>query len=238
MIRPLVIAIVGALAGAGLAFGFQTLRPPSAETAPPAGADEGELAGLTACEQVEALEAEITELKSAVTEAQTDLERVETRANESVGEPTPWPGDAPDPSGALNASLEKFGGTLLALDCSEDPCIHASLFVGPGADADGFIGEGTAQGHARVTSLSGNNAENVPHKYVVRTIDGPEAAEGPTAKRIAYRMREAYSAGLQRITFEPLDPAKPELGWKLTEDEPAAEEAPEAPAPEADGGEE
>ena len=237
MIRPLVIAIVGAIAGAGLAFGFQTLRPPAAETEPPAGSDAGELAGLTACEQVSALKAEISQLKIQVRDGKVELAEVEGRAAEVVGAPAPWPGAAPDPTASLTASLEKHGGTLLALDCSENPCVHASLFVGPGADADAFVAEGTPQGHVRLTSLAGNNAENVPHKFLVRTIDGPESIDGPTATRIQYRMRQAYAAGIQRITFEPLDPGNLELGWKLTEDEATGEGSADEPATPEEGGE-
>ncbi len=237
MIRPLVIGIVGLLAGAGLTVGFQTLRPPAAEITPPAGQDAGELAGLDACEQVEVLKSQLPELQANLTDAKADLADAESSARKVTGLPVPWSGEPPNPRESLTSSLEKFGGTLLALDCSEDPCIHASLFVGPDADADGFLAEGPPQNYQRVSSLSGNNAENVPHQIVVRTIDGP-SDDTANATRIEYRIGQLFSTGVKRITFEPLDPAKPELGWKLTEEagpaeaEPAEEAQPDDGAPE------
>lgn len=247
MIRPIAIALVGALAGAGLAFGFQTLRPPAVDVSATAEEDE-EFAGMTGCEQVEAINGTITALKAELDAGEADLASLKSRAAEVVGEAVEWPADkagsiAESTRASLTSSLERFGGTLLVLDCSEDPCIHASLFQGPDADADGFVADGPAQGHVRLTTLSGNNAENVPHKLLVRTIAGPEAADGEHAKRIGFRMQQIFPAAVQKITFEPIDPAKPALGWKIAEDEPAADEgdapAPEgdAPAPEGDGGE-
>ncbi|MEM6929154.1 MAG: hypothetical protein AAF602_19605 [Myxococcota bacterium] len=234
MIRPLVIALVGALGGAGLAFGFQTLRPPAAETEGPAGADEGSLAGMTACEQVEVLRTELGELQVAITENQAALSELETYAAGVLGSPAPWSGEAPDPTASLTDAVGKHGGQVLVLDCSENPCIHASLFQGPDADGDGFVAGAAAQGHQRVAVLAGNNAENVPHQIVIRTVDGPEAADSPAAKRIEYRMQNAYNGAIARITFEPLDPAKPQMGWTIAPD-PA--ETNEGDAPQDGGGE-
>jgi len=240
VIRPVILALVGLVAGAGLAFGFQALRPPPVDPTPPPAADNAELADLSSCDQVKVLEAQMTDMQVELTDMKADLVEIEGRAADSIGLPVAWP-DGQDAASvaaatepALTASLEKFGGTLLVLDCSESPCIHASIFMGPDADGQGFVDQAPAQGHVRLTTLSGNNAENVPHQVVVRTIEGPAETGGEAAKRIEYRMQQIFPQAVAKITFEPIDPSNPELGWKIAEDEEAdADEPGEAGEPSA-----
>lgn len=229
MIRPLALFVVGALAGAGIAFGFQTLRPAAVE--PPV--DESD----NPCAVLEATKAAIADAEVAITDRKADLAELESRAESKIGVPVPWSAekaatleaDTTKTRTALDAEVGKHGGQVLVLDCSEDPCVQASLFQGPDANAQGFLDAAAQQGHSRVAVLSGNGAEKVPHQLVVRTVGGPDTADGPSAKRIEFRLDDAYSAAVGKITFELVDAKKPQLGWTIRPDEAPADE-PEAPA--------
>ncbi|MEN0063960.1 MAG: hypothetical protein AAGA48_17535 [Myxococcota bacterium] len=213
MIRPLIIAVVGVLVGGGMALAFGAVRPPD-----PAAAES--------CAKLDELEAAMVETQADLDTKQAALAELGDDAAASVGRPKPWGADAPDAK-AVQAELEGamggFGGQVLTVDCSEDPCVYAAIFMGPDADAAGYLAKAGQQGHSDQRTLSGRNAEKVPHQVVVRTMNGPTGKGGEPDQRITFRMSEAFNAGLARITFDPLDEAKPELGWKL---EAAEEEAP------------